>query len=141
MMTALRIDLTAASHDRATMHYRGEVIGESREPLFAAARYLLAKGLASPEDRIETWRGKTMCLAGPVGAAAKLTVAGDRFQRYRGERDNEAAAQPPVCDIFRVGHRRADQTNANVRGSAATFDRSAFRKNDDRRRRRSPAVR
>ena len=80
-----RIELTAASRDRASMRYRGEVIGESREPLFAAARYLLAKGLASPEDRIETWRGKTMCLAGPVGAAAKLTVNGYRFQRYRAE--------------------------------------------------------
>ena len=67
LMTTHRIALTAASRDRATMHYRGEVIGESREPLFAAARYLLAKGLASPEHRIETWRGKTMCLAGPVG--------------------------------------------------------------------------
>jgi hypothetical protein len=78
------------------MHYRGEVIGESREPLLAAARYFLAKGLASPEDRIETWHGKTMCLAGPVGAAAKLTVNGYRFQRYRAERGDEAAAQPRV---------------------------------------------
>jgi len=89
-------ELAAASRDRATMHYRGEVIGESREPLLAAARYFLAKGLASPEDRIETWHGKTMCLAGPVGAAAKLTVNGYRFQRYRAERGDEAAAQPRV---------------------------------------------
>jgi hypothetical protein len=43
-MTTHRIELTAASGDRATMHYRGEVIGESREPLFDAARYLLANG-------------------------------------------------------------------------------------------------
>ena len=124
-MTTHRIELTAASRDRATMHYRGEVIGESREPLFDAARYLLGKDLASPEDRIETWRGRTMCLTGPVGKAAKMTVAGDRFQRYRGERGDEAAAQPPVCEIFPVGHRRADQTNANVRGSNAAFDQGA----------------
>ena len=35
------------------------------------------RALASPDDRIERWRGKTMCLAGPVGAAAKLTFFGE----------------------------------------------------------------
>jgi hypothetical protein len=69
------------------MRYRGEIIGESQQPLFDGARYLLAHGLASPNDRIETYRGKTMCLAGPVWAAAKLSVSdgvmGPRFVLFR----------------------------------------------------------
>lgn len=56
------------------MRYRGEIIGESGQPLFAAARYLLKAGKATSADRIETYRGETLCLAGQVGKAAKLTV-------------------------------------------------------------------
>lgn len=44
------------------------------QTLFREARRLLAEGIAKPEDRIETWRGDVMSMAGPVWAAAKLTV-------------------------------------------------------------------
>jgi hypothetical protein len=44
------------------------------QTLFREARRLLATGIAKPEDRIETWRGDVMSMAGPVWAAAKLTV-------------------------------------------------------------------
>jgi hypothetical protein len=79
--------------------------------------------LASPEDRIETWRGKTMCMAGPIGKMAKLTVNGDRFQLYRQERGDEAAAEPRGCDIFLVGHPRADKGKRECTGQLSLFDR------------------
>jgi hypothetical protein len=46
----------------------------SNQTLFREARRLLAEGIAKPEDRIETWRADVMSMAGPVWAAAKLTV-------------------------------------------------------------------
>jgi hypothetical protein len=46
----------------------------SNQTLFREARRLLTEGTALPEDRIETWRGDVMSMAGPVWAAAKLTV-------------------------------------------------------------------
>jgi hypothetical protein len=80
-----RINLSPAPDDKAKMSYSGRDLGLSRQPLFAAARKLLAEGLAEPEDRMETWRGKTKCLSGPVWAAAKLSVnAGvPRFTRWK----------------------------------------------------------
>lgn len=42
--------------------------------IFSTARHLLAQGIAKPDDFIETYRGQTMCLRGPVWAAAKLAV-------------------------------------------------------------------
>jgi hypothetical protein len=50
----------------------------SNQTLFKEARRLLAEGTAKPEDRIETWRGDVMSMAGPVWAAAKLTVDEER---------------------------------------------------------------
>jgi hypothetical protein len=80
-----RIDLSPAADDKAEMSYSGQYLGLSRQPLFAAARKLLAEGLAEPGDRIETWRGNTKCLSGPVWAAARLSVDSGRpaFTRWR----------------------------------------------------------
>jgi hypothetical protein len=50
----------------------------SRTPLFSAARKLLQLDMAKPEDRIETYRDNIKSLAGPVWAAAKLTVDEER---------------------------------------------------------------
>jgi hypothetical protein len=47
---------------------------DRNQTLFKEARRLLTEGVAKPEDRIETWRGDVMSMAGPVWAAAKLTV-------------------------------------------------------------------
>lgn len=73
-----RIELTPAADDKAKMSYSGRDLGLSRQPLFAPARKLLTEGLAEPDDRIETWRGETKCLSGPVWAAAKLSVDAGR---------------------------------------------------------------
>jgi hypothetical protein len=56
------------------MSYDGAFIGESRQPAFDAARYLLAKGLALPSDKLTTYRDGKPCLFATVGRAAKLTV-------------------------------------------------------------------
>jgi hypothetical protein len=49
-------------------------LSHGNQTIFKEARRLLAEGIAEPEDRIETWRGDVMSMAGPVWAAAKLTV-------------------------------------------------------------------
>ena len=85
-----RVDLKPAAR-RPGMDewsYLGVVRGVSREPLFAAARWLLEQGLASPGDRIVDYRGGLGCLSAKVGVAAGLTVAepskgGIRFARYK----------------------------------------------------------
>jgi hypothetical protein len=84
-MKTHRIDLSPAPEDKAKMSYSGQDLGLSRQPLFAAARKLLAEGLAKPEDRIETWRGETKCPSGPIWVAAKLSVRADgpSFTRWR----------------------------------------------------------
>jgi hypothetical protein len=56
------------------MSYRGEVFGQSNQPLYAAARWLLDQGIASPSDEVATYRGETMSMHGVVGDLAKLTV-------------------------------------------------------------------
>lgn len=50
--------------------------GDSKEPLFAAARELLDRGLAHPNDTIETyWEGETdWAMRARVGHAATRTV-------------------------------------------------------------------
>src|SRR3954466_14058156 len=84
-MKVHRIELTEAPRDKAHMFYEGEKLGNaSPHPLFTSARRLLASGRAQPGDRIETWRGGGMCLAGPIEAAAKLTVnSAGRFMLHR----------------------------------------------------------
>jgi hypothetical protein len=56
------------------MSHAGKEIGVSSEPLFDAARYLLAHGLAGRQDMIVTFRDGGRCMAGNVGKAARLTV-------------------------------------------------------------------
>jgi hypothetical protein len=76
------------------MFHEGELIRESRQPAFDAARHLLAKGLALPSDRLTTYRNGKACIYTTVGRAARLTVketgkSGPRVVAYRGEEDQE----------------------------------------------------
>lgn len=78
----------ATGQGKAVMVYNGQVIGESKEPAFAAARYLLANGLALPSDRLAAYRNGLPCLFSTVGRCAKLAVAetgksGPRIIAYR----------------------------------------------------------
>lgn len=59
---------------KCAMTYDGLSLGMSKTPLFSAARRLLQWRMAKPEDRIETYRDNILSMAGPVLAAAKLTV-------------------------------------------------------------------
>src|SRR4051794_40980760 len=59
---------------KCRMAYNGRLLGVSKTPLFSAARKLLQLELAQPEDRIEAYRDNILSMAGPVGAAARLTV-------------------------------------------------------------------
>lgn len=71
------------------MLYGAELIGASEQPEFAAARWLLDNCIAIPTDRLETYRGDTLCMYGIVGEMAKWTVVEDdkgknfRLRRYK----------------------------------------------------------
>lgn len=55
-----------------------DLSAEKNAKMAAHARRLLAEG-ASPEDRIEGWRGDMLCLSGVVGVLAERSLS---------ERDN-----------------------------------------------------
>lgn len=74
----IRIDLKPAARGRAEMFCSGQNIGVSSEPLFAAARWLLANNQAKPDDQIRIYRDGMLCMSGPVGSSARLTVAEDK---------------------------------------------------------------
>jgi len=79
-------------HGKDRMSYGSAFIGESRQPAFDAARYLLAKERALPGDKLATYRDGKLCLFTTVGRAAKLAVretgkSGPRIVAYRGDKD------------------------------------------------------
>jgi hypothetical protein len=87
---------------KCAMTHNGQSLGVSKTPLFSAARKLLQLDLAKPEDRIETYRDGIMSMAGPVWAAAKLSVnegtpdGRPRFVMYRpgpAERGRQVAGE------------------------------------------------
>jgi hypothetical protein len=82
-MQTHKIFLLPAGKDRAEMFYREQMIGVSHQPVHEAARWLLAGKLAAPLDRIETYRGKTLCLSAPVGHAATLSIKPSTLRLYR----------------------------------------------------------
>lgn len=74
----IKIELKPAPRGKAEMYLNGDYIGVSSEPLFAAARWLLANNLAKPEDKLGIYRDEMLCISGPVGLSAKLTVAEEK---------------------------------------------------------------
>ncbi len=91
-----------AGHGKARMFHEGELIGESRQPAFDAARYLLAKGLALPSDMLTTYRDGKPCLYTTVGRAAKLAIretgkSGPRIAAYRDPGEKIAALRIKDC--------------------------------------------
>jgi hypothetical protein len=89
--------ISTDSGSRAHMVHNGIDIGISREPLFAAARYLIANQLAHPRDTIETIRNGVVCLSATIWVAARLTVT----ERSSGEYGFTLAQNPQV----RLPHR------------------------------------
>jgi hypothetical protein len=59
---------------KTPMVYQGEVIGSAHDPEYAAARWLLDNDKALPTDKLETYRGETLCMSGTIGKLAKWTV-------------------------------------------------------------------
>lgn len=54
--------------------YRGEPAFRSHQPIYDGARWLLDRGYARSGDRVETWRGVTLCMTAEVGRAVAFTV-------------------------------------------------------------------
>jgi hypothetical protein len=57
----------------AVMLFDQELVVGRGAVVFAAARRLLERG-HDPAERLEAWRGDTLCLSGRLGAFARLTV-------------------------------------------------------------------
>jgi hypothetical protein len=77
--------------------FNGEMICRSRTPLLTAARCLLSRGLARPNDRIvmRYTGSRDVTLSARVGAAAQLRVEeGDRPPRFRPWVDRDDG---PLC--------------------------------------------
>lgn len=70
----LRPDLRKEAWGKTPMLYHGKVIGSSDQPEYAAARWLLDNNAALSDDRLETYRGKTMCMSGEIGKLAQWTI-------------------------------------------------------------------
>jgi hypothetical protein len=98
-VTVRRVDLqprvpNERSFGGETMLFNGKAIGKSEQPLYDAARWLLAnnaaaEGDAAEGDTIAIYRGETLSMHGIVGDLAKWTVVeskqGDpslRLRRY-----------------------------------------------------------
>jgi hypothetical protein len=75
-VTVRRIDLQPDEKHFGgdTMLFNGKVIGKSEQPIYAAARWLLANNAAAGCDTVATYRGETLSMHGVVGDLAKWTV-------------------------------------------------------------------
>ena len=84
----IKVRIENRSNGRAAVLYDDEVVAVGHGAvLCAAARKLIKRG-HNPTDRLEAWRGSTLCLAGPLGTFARLTVQDStdgppRFRPYR----------------------------------------------------------
>lgn len=120
LVDAYRIDpdtSRSAGHGKAKMFYEGVLIGESRQPAFDAARYLLEKRLALPTDKLTTYRGDKPCLYTTVGRAAKLAVSetgksGPRIVAYREDTAGKLATLRSLNG--RGGSRQSHEAAATV---------------------------
>ena len=86
--------------DMVRMIVNGEAIGYSHEPVYAAARWLLRNGKASPEDLLTTYRGETPCMTGIVGQLATQTVQdtpeGIRKRTFRDRTPGQGVADSKI---------------------------------------------
>src|SRR5262245_34789191 len=87
-IVALRLQLNSIGSGRSAVMLNGEQLATGRGAIAcAAARKLVKRGHNSAE-LCEVWRGKTLCLCGPLGTFARLTVEDGpdgrpRFRPYR----------------------------------------------------------
>jgi hypothetical protein len=86
----------SSGHGAVELHYCGSLLGRSSDGILAAARILLKRNLADPEDVVQTvWDDTGMpSMRAKVGVAAKWTVSetGRRSAHFRRFRPGEADA-------------------------------------------------
>jgi hypothetical protein len=134
LRSAYRIDRRKGrsfGYDTQFLYYRGELLGQTRDCIYGAARLLLEKGLADPNDTIQTiWEGSgRLSLRAIVGEAAKWTVVetdkrGPHLRRFRPRRGSTAREEPANCDAQQVRQvtGRADVTSRLHCGSPYPAD-------------------
>lgn len=98
---AIRVWIENRSSGRAAVLFEGRVLAVGRGAVVCAAARKLIKRGHDPGDRLEAWRGDTLCLTGPLGTFARLTVQdspGGRpiFRPYRAPAVGGVAAQREI---------------------------------------------
>jgi hypothetical protein len=79
----IRVEIRGHGQGRPAVLLDGEVLSVGRGAVVcAAARKPVERG-CSPADRLEAWRGSTLCLTGLVGSFARLDVQDGRAGRPR----------------------------------------------------------
>jgi hypothetical protein len=83
-----RIEITPLNRNLFRVFYGELELKPSRVPMCDVARYLLAKGLAQPEDRLITTLRTVHSMSGQIGWLAEHTVKedddhGPRFVKWR----------------------------------------------------------
>ena len=92
MTTTLTIEVAETDRSRAkytAWHDDAEIVTATTQPLLDAARVLLDRGIAQPDDEIRmvTRGGHTVRAYGRAGKLARLTVCVySGFRSYRGAR-------------------------------------------------------
>ena len=87
--------------------FRGVELKPTHQPTFDCARHLLAAGLASEADTIETWRGGSVSMSANVGQAARWMVRendrhGLKLCEYR-PFDDAAFREGAECQRAKLG--------------------------------------
>jgi len=96
---AIKVTIEPRTSGRSAVLIDGEELAVGQGAVVcAAARKLIERG-HDPGERLEAWRGDTLCLTGPLGAFAKLTVEDgpDGRPRFRLHRSNPWAVSPLIA--------------------------------------------
>jgi len=78
-MATIRIDLRHNHNDWSDAYLGETLLCRSTTPALDAARALLARGLATEEDTLTTYRGEMPCISGKVGPLSQLRIDGIHF--------------------------------------------------------------
>jgi hypothetical protein len=100
----LRLQLNSIGISRSAVMLNGEPLASGRGAIVcAAARKLVKRGYDSAE-LCEVWRGKTLCLCGPLGSFARVTVEDgpDGRPRFRPYRERFLGVLSPVVQSAQI---------------------------------------
>jgi hypothetical protein len=95
------------------MSYLGGVIGQSDQPIYAAARWLLDHGIATADD-VATYRNGVLSMSGNIGELAEWTIE----ELKKGK---PTTPSYPVEALFLRRYRAKDGRRAGIRVTATSL--------------------